>query len=134
MHRVTLVAALVVVLLSSTACNKKPAPVVHDAQKAAEGVAEVNAKLPIKLGVALTLIKASFSGDQATFIYVAPYDAPPPVREQASLRGAMVQFACGTPGARKILDSGFDIDHRVLTEDSRPLFSTVGNLAVCSNY
>ena len=134
MHRITLAAALVVALLSSTGCAKKPAPVVHDPQKAAEGVAEVNAKLPLKLGVALTLTKASFSGDQATFTYIAPYDTPPPVREQASLRGAMVQFACGDAGARKILDSGFDIDHRVLTEETRPLFSTVGNLAVCSNY
>jgi len=35
---------------------------------------------------------------------------------------------------RQLLGAGFDIDHRVIAYESHPLFSTVGNLAVCSNY
>jgi hypothetical protein len=129
-----IIGAVVMVSVLLPGCGKKKP--VMDPAAANDAVAAVNSKLPIKLGVDLTLTKASVVGDQVEFDYFSPYPSKMqlPPRATALMRGSMVQYACGDPAARKILNAGFSINHRVNDVENHELFATVGDLAVCANY
>lgn len=129
-----IISAVVIVSMLLPGCGKKKP--VMDLAAANEGVAAVNSQLPVKLGIDLTLTKATVVGDQVEFDYMSPYPskAQIPARATALMRGSMLQYACGNAAARKILNAGYDINHRVIDADGHDLLATVGNLAVCANY
>jgi hypothetical protein len=129
-----IIGAIMIVLAILPGCGKKKPTV--DMAAVNDGVVAVNNKLPIKLGVDLTLTKASAVGDQVQFDYTAPYPSKTqlPPRATGLMRGYMVRYACDDPGARAILNAGMNINHRVTDIEGHELYTTVGDLAVCSLY
>jgi len=150
-----IVGTVIIVSVLLVACGKnKPA---IDMAAVDAGVAAVNSHLPIQLGVDLTLTKASVVGNQVVLdafsrrvigwelertlqarltlgaLQRAIVDRqPPPGVVHHSDRG--VQYACGDPAARSILNAGFNINHRVNDAEGHELLTTLSDLAVCANY
>jgi hypothetical protein len=134
MSKLVAVASVIILVAAMLACHKDPAPdptVVNDAIDA------VNQELPKKVGVDVTLAKASLVNDKLVrFDYESLYPSRVrvPPRATALLRGAMMQFACGDAAARKILDAGVTIDHNVAYTDGNELFDTRADVSVCVIY
>ena len=134
MSKLVAVCVIVLVAVLMLACHKDAAPapaVVSDAIDA------LNQEFPQKVGVDVTLVKASVVDDKLVrFDYESPYPSrvPVPPRATALLRGAMMQFVCGDAAARKILDAGVTIQHHVSYADGNELFDTRADVSVCLMY
>ncbi len=127
--------AVILVLLLAVLMHKKK----HFSEKeiaAASAAAErVNSQLPIQLGITLLVTKASIVENHAEISYLASWPSKVKLDSHmtASLRGSMVQFACGNAAAREIMTMGFDIHHRALAGDGQEMFATVSDLGACLN-
>lgn len=129
-----IIGAFAIALVVLPGCGKKKPPL--DMAAVNDAVAAINGQFPLKLGVDLTLTKAIVVGSQVEFDYMSPYPSKVqiPPRATGLMRGSMVQYACGNAEARKILNAGAEINHRVIDADGHEMFATVGDLAVCSLY